>query len=224
MTIQYRRFSDVAKAKKKKDNKKRKYSGPKKIFSIRSLEEIVSSVEQKQEAGESASAFDEKLCFAAKQALQFIESSAKHGIKLDLSKDSEYYFAGALMALGLDKQEEGKPEEQIKIELSEVAGSYLLFEQINMLWTKGAIGDIWYDEEFSNNVVIKAHAVMKTKIALFDVYDAMSKVADQTFIFKDVTPSKLGVEGSDADKTIRGLAVNLNPISVLVQNELLYKL
>lgn len=43
--------------KKKKDNKKRKYSGPKKIFSIRSLEEIVSSVEQKRESGESVSSF-----------------------------------------------------------------------------------------------------------------------------------------------------------------------
>ena len=65
---------------------------------------------------------------------------------------------------------------------------------------------------------------MKTKIALFDTYDAMSRVADQTFIFKDVTPSKLGIEEPGADKTVRGLAVNLNPISVLIQNELLYKL
>lgn len=210
--------------KKKKDNKKRKYSGPKKIYSIKSLEEIDSSVKQKREAGESVSVFDEKLFIAANQALEFIASSANHGIKLDLSKSSEHYFAGALMALGLDKQEEGKSEEQIKKELSEVAGSYLLFEQINTLWTKGVIGDVWYDEEFSDNVVIKAHAVMKTKIALFDVYDAMSEVADQTFIFKDVTPSKLGVKGPDADKTIRGLAVNLNPISMLIQNELLYKL
>ena len=128
------------------------------------------------------------------------------------------------MALGLDKQEEGKSEEQIKEELSEVAGSYLLFEQINMLWTKGAIGDVYYDQEVSDNAVIKAHAVMKTKIALFDTYDAMSRVADQTFIFKDVTPSKLGIEEPGADKTVRGLAVNLNPISVLIQNELLYKL
>ena len=214
----------MAKAKKKKDNKKRKYSGPKKIFSIRSLEEIVSSVEQKRESGESVSSFDEKLFFAANQALEFIASSAKHNIRLDLSKDSEYYFAGALMALGLDKQEEGKSEEQIKEELSEVAGSYLLFEQINMLWTKGAIGEVWFDQTVSDNAVIKAHAVMKTKIALFDTYDAMSRVADQTFIFKDVTPSKLGVEEPGADKTVRGLAVNLNPISELIQNELLYKL
>lgn len=211
-------------ASKKKDNKKRKYSGPKKIFSIRSLEEIIRSAEQKKELGESLSTFDEKISSAAKQALEFIESSANHGIKLDLSKDSERYLAAALMFLGLEKQEEGKEEIEIKKELAEVAGSYLLFEQINMLWTKGTIGDVSYDEEFSDNVVIKAHAVLKTKNVLFDVYDAMNRVADQTFIFKDVTPSKMGIEDADADKTVRGLAVSFNPFSVLVENELLYKL
>lgn len=211
-------------ASKKKDNKKRKYSGPKKIFSIKSLEEKIKSAEQKRESGEALSTFDEKLCCAANQALEFIESSANHGIKLDLSKDSERYLAGALMFLGLEKQEEGKEEAVIKNELAEVAGSYLLFEQINMLWTKGAIGDVSYDEEFSDNVVIKAHAVLKTKNVLFDVYDAMSRVADQTFIFKDVTPSKMGIEDADADKTVRGLAVSFNPFSVMVENELLYKL
>lgn len=211
-------------ASRKKDNKKRKYSGPKKIFSVKSLEEIIRSTEQKKESGEALSTFDEKLSFASKQTLEFIESSANHGIKLDLSKDSERYLAAALMFQGLEKQEEGKEETEIKLELSEVAGSYLLFEQINMLWTKGAIGEVSYDEEFSDNVVIKAHAVLKTKNVLFDVYDAMSRVADQTFIFKDVTPSKMGIEDADADKTVRGLAVSFNPFSVLVENELLYKL
>ena len=214
----------MAKTKKKKGITKRKYSGPKKIFSVRSLEEIVKSFEQKKESEDTLSVFDEKLYYAAKQALDFIDSSAKHGIKLDLSKDSEYFFAGALMALGLDKQEEGKDEEQIKEELAEVAGSYLVFEQINMLWTKGAIGDVYYDEEISENVVIKAHAVMKTKNVFFDTYDAMNRVADTTFIFKDVVPKKLGAEDADPDKVIRGLAVSLNPISILIENELLFKL
>lgn len=214
----------MAKTKKKKGITKRKYSGPKKIFSVRSLEEIVKSFEQKKESEDTLSVFDEKLYYAAKQVLNFIDSSVKHGIKLDLSKDSEYFFAGALMALGLDKQEEGKDEEQIKEELAEVAGSYLVFEQINMLWTKGAIGDVYYDEEISENVVIKAHAVMKTKNVFFDTYDAMNRVADTTFIFKDVVPKKLGVEDVDPDKVIRGLAVSLNPISILIENELLFKL
>ena len=214
----------MAKTKKKKGITKRKYSGPKKIFSVRSLEEIVKSFEQKKESEDTLSVFDEKLYYAAKQVLDFIDSSVKHGIKLDLSKDSEYFFAGALMALGLDKQEEGKDEEQIKEELAEVAGSYLVFEQINMLWTKGAIGDVYYDEEISENVVIKAHAVMKTKNVFFDTYDAMNRVADTTFIFKDVVPKKLGAEDADPDKVIRGLAVSLNPISILIENELLYKL
>lgn len=214
----------MAKTKKKKGITKRKYSGPKKIFSVRSLEEIVKSFEQKKESEDTLSVFDEKLYYAAKQVLGFIDSSVKHGIKLDLSKDSEYFFAGALMALGLDKQEEGKDEEQIKEELAEVAGSYLVFEQINMLWTKGAIGDVYYDEEISENVVIKAHAVMKTKNVFFDTYDAMNRVADTTFIFKDVVPKKLGAEDADPDKVIRGLAVSLNPISILIENELLYKL
>lgn len=214
----------MAKTKKKKGITKRKYSGPKKIFSVRSLEEIVKSFEQKKESEDTLSVFDEKLYYAAKQVLDFIDSSVKHGIKLDLSKDSEYFFAGALMALGLDKQEEGKDEEQIKEELAEVAGSYLVFEQINMLWTKGAKGDVYYDEEISENVVIKAHAVMKTKNVFFDTYDAMNRVADTTFIFKDVVPKKLGAEDADPDKVIRGLAVSLNPISILIENELLYKL
>ena len=214
----------MAKTKKKKGITKRKYSGPKKIFSVRSLEEIVKSFEQKKESEDTLSVFDEKLYYAAKQVLDFIDSSVKHGIKLDLSKDSEYFFAGALMALGLDKQEEGKDEEQIKEELAEVAGSYLVFEQINMLWTKGAKGDVYYDEEISEKVVIKAHAVMKTKNVFFDTYDAMNRVADTTFIFKDVVPKKLGAEDADPDKVIRGLAVSLNPISILIENELLYKL
>ena len=161
----------MATKKKKKDNKKRKYSGPKKIFSIRSLVEIIQSFEQKKESGESLSLFDEKLYFAARQALDFIESSSKHGIKLDLSKDSEYYLAAALMTLGLEKKEEGLDEPKIVEELSKVGASYLLFEQINMLWSHGAIGEVYFDQEESDNILIKAHAIMKSKIVLFDVYE-----------------------------------------------------
>ena len=214
----------MATKKKKKDNNKKKYSGSKKIYSLRSLEEIVKSADQKFESGEPLSEYEEKLCFAAKQTLEFVKAAAEKGVKLDLSKESEYFINRPLVALGLDKQESGEDEAQIVNELSEIAGSYLLFEQINMLWAHGAIGELYYDPEVSDNVVIKAHAFMKTKSVMFDVYDAINRVSDKTFIFRDVTPKKVGVDGRDAEKPIRGLMVGFGPYSILVENELLFKL
>ena len=214
----------MAKKKKQSKNTKKKYSGPKQVYTVRSLKEIIHATEQKLENNEAVSTFDEKLCKAASQALSLIKLATENGFKLDLSRDSEYYLMAALMTLGVNKQDEGTEEEQIIQELSETGASYLLFEQINMLRTFGVIGEVHYDPDQSANVIIKAHTIMKSKNVLFDTYDAMNRVSSECFIFKDVAPERMGIKDADPGEVVRGLAVNLDPYSLLVQNELLYQL
>lgn len=212
----------MAKKKKKKGNAKKHYSGGKKKYSLRVLNEIVKTTTSRIEAGEEVSEYDKKLLSAANKTVELM-SEFGHS-KLDLSRDSESYLDEVLARKGIAMQEDGADEEQIIKTLCEAGASYLLFEQINLLTSFGVVGDVYYNGEESENLMIKAHMFMNPNNVFFDPYITMEEVSGKCFIFHDVKPAEMGVEDANPDDVARALAVNLDSYRDIFSKNLLEKL
>lgn len=202
---------------KKKKSGKKKVHHVKRKYSLRNLNEILLEMDQKTEAGESLSDYDVKLRTTIQQTIDLIMDNRK----LDLSMDSERHLDQALMMKGVAMQKEGVDEPDIVKYLSAIGSSYLLFEQINLLTSFSVIGDIYYNAEESDNLMIKAHMYLSPNNVVFDPYEAMERVADTCFVFKDIKPSLMGIKTADPDEVVRGLGVNLDPYRDIFVNEML---
>ena len=207
-------------ATKKKKGKRTKKHRPKMKYSLKDLREMLRAIEKKSEEGEPLGEHERLLENAINQTLDISAISSK----LNLSMDSESYLDEALMKKGMELQEEGMEEEQIIKELASIGASYLLFEQINLLTSFQFVGDVYYDGEKSNNLLLKASIFLSPDKILFDINEAMSNVADKCFVFTNISLAKMRVENVDSDKAIRALGVNLDPYRRIFSREVLEKL
>ena len=209
---------DMATKKKKGKSKKRRQ--PKMKYSLKDLREMLKAIEMKSESGTPLDEREELLKVAIQQTIAISNTSSK----LDLSSDSEGYLDEALMKKGLELQEEGLEEEQIINELASVAASYLLFEQINLLTSFKFVGDVYYDAEKPNDLLLKASIFLSPDKILFNVNEALSSVADKCFVFADISPAQMGIKNVGLDEIVRSIGVNLDPYRNLFSREVLEKL
>ena len=128
------------------------------------------------------------------------------------------------MKKGLPLQEEGMEEEQIIKELASIEASYLLFEQINLLTSFKFVGDVYYDAEKPNDLLLKASIFLSPDKILFNVNEALSSVADKCFVFADISPAQMGIKNVGLDEIVRSIGVNLDPYRNLFSREVLEKL